>query len=85
MNDGCPAENPHRVSATTATREGGAMHTIKVNIHGERRRFIKLYHAMMKCEQVEGCYVMEYMWVKEQGGTFAKFTLCEADDIRTLF
>ena len=55
------------------------MHTIKVNIHSERRRFIKLYHAMMKCEQVQGCYIVDYTWIKEQGGMYAKFTLREAD------
>ena len=79
MNYDCSAENLQRVSATTETREGAAMHIIKVNIHGERRRFIKLYHAMMKCERVEGCYIVDYTWIKEQGEMYAKFTLREAD------
>ena len=60
--------------------EGAAMRTIKVNIRDERQRFNQLNQAMMKNEQVEGCYVMEYRWIKEHGEMYAKFTLRETGD-----
>ena len=60
--------------------EGAAMRTIKVNIRDERQRFNQLNQAMMKNEQVEGYYVMEYRWIKEHGEMYAKFTLRETGD-----
>ena len=51
------------------------MHTIKVNVFSQRSRFYQLYNAMQKCKQVEGCFVTDYKWTKEQGEVYAKFTL----------
>lgn len=59
------------------------MRTIKINVRDERERFLRLYDAMMKREQVEGCYITDYKWGKEQGELYAKFTLREAEDKAT--
>ena len=61
------------------------MRTIKVKIRNQMKRFNQLNNAMMKNEQVEGYYVMEYRLVKEQGEMYAKFTLRDADDETTQF
>ena len=59
----------------TQLEEGTPMHTIKVNVFSQRSRFYQLYNAMQKCKQVEGCFVTDYRWSKEQGEVYAKFTL----------
>ena len=37
----------------------------------------------MKREQVEGCYIIDYSWGREQGELYARFTLREAKDKAT--
>ena len=59
------------------------MRIIKINVRDERKRFLRLYDAMMKREQVEGCYIIDYTWNNERGELYAKFTLREAEDKAT--
>jgi hypothetical protein len=56
------------------------MHTIKVNIRDQQKRFEQLLDAMLKREQVEGYYVKKYSELKELGERYATFTLREAGD-----
>ena len=56
------------------------MHTIKVNIRDQRERFRQLLDAMVRQEQVDGCYVTGYTEIKELGERYAKFTLCLVND-----
>ena len=56
------------------------MRTIKINVRDERERFLHIYDAMIKHEQVEGCYIVDYSWGNERGELYARFTLREAED-----
>jgi hypothetical protein len=64
-------------------KDGTLMRTIKINVRDDRERFLHLYDAMMKREQVEGCYITDYKWGNEQGVLYARFTLREAEDEAT--
>jgi hypothetical protein len=59
------------------------MHTIKLNVFSQRSRFYQLYNAMQKCKPVEGCFVTDYKWTKEQGEVYAIFLLYESDEHTT--
>lgn len=59
------------------------MRTIKINVRDKRKRFLHLYDAMMRREQVEGCYIVDYSWGNEEGELYARFTLREAEDKAT--
>ena len=59
------------------------MRTIKINVHDERERFLHIYDAMIKREQVEGCYIVDYSWGNERGELYAKFTLSKVEDKAT--
>ena len=59
---------------------GASIHTIKVNVFSQRSRFYQLFNAMVKCRQVKGCFVTDYIWKKEQGEVYAIFLLYEENE-----
>ena len=75
MHYGCSLGNFRDIRPLPEPDEGTPLHTIKVNIRDQQKRFNQLLEAMTRQEQVEGCYVMDYSEFKEQGELYAKFTL----------